>query len=281
MSRIQLYGSYNDGWYDLQRLIEPFFSIDAEQNLEIDFRDVTWFSADLSAIVETCINRFHSLGRVTIVNIPHRIEVILRKNHFLSRYGYEAMHDINQTTIPLIELEAYDFNRLSNIIDQKLFSLNALPDMSTSLKYVIIQNIAELYKNAFDHGRCTKVFMCGQYYPQRGDLKLTICNTGVTFKDNVSDFWNKDIPATQCISWAMKQNTTTRSDSTGGIGLFVLNRFLRLNGGKISVLSHNGFWTAGPKRFQDYVEDRQTISVSFPGSAIQIEFNTEDRVTYT
>lgn len=264
----------------MQRLIESFYRLDRNSDLYIDFNDVHWFSADLCAVIEACVDNFHDRNRVKIINVPYRIELILRKNSFLTRYGYNVLHDVNQTTIPLIELDAYDFNRLSYIVDEKLFSINALPKMSTQLKYKIIQNIAELFKNAFDHGRCSKVFMCGQFFPQRGDLKLTICNLGITFKENVSEFFNKDVPAAASIRWAMKEHMTTRPDRTGGIGLFVLNSFLKMNGGNISVLSHDGFWKAGPVGNQPYVEGVQTVSVSFPGSLIQIEFNTEDNSFY-
>ena len=80
------------------------------------------------------------------------------------------------------------------------------------------------------------------------------------------------------ISWAIKRGTTTRSvtQGPGGLGLYLLTEFVKLNGGSLRILANDAYYsTAGA------VPDIRTLPVAYPGTLFQVRLNVRDDVHYT
>lgn len=118
-------------------------------------------------------------------------------------------------------------------------------NISPSCRDWIIAKVLEIYLNAFEHSQSELgVFSCGQHYPKRGRLKLTIFDLGVGIPHNVRTFQNRpDLPGETAIQWAFQKGTSTHplANMTRGLGLDLLREFVSLNQGKIQIYSHDGY----------------------------------------
>ena len=126
-----------------------------------------------------------------------------------------------------------------------------------------------MYGNAFEHGESEiGIYSCGQHYPRRHELKLTVVDFGVGIPSNVREYArNEKIPADKAIEWAFRRGTTTKtSDDIGrGIGLDLLKDFVKINKGKLEVFSHDGY-AAIDEDHEEYSK-RQTF---FEGTLLNI-----------
>jgi hypothetical protein len=119
-------------------------------------------------------------------------------------------------------------------------------NVSLGLRDAIVGHMAEIYLNAFDHSQSPiGVFACGQHFPRKHELNLTIVDFGVGIPSNVrlfkaNDFAPEDLPATKCMEWAFQAGTSTKPGGRG-IGLDLLQEFVKLNGGRLEMFSHEGY----------------------------------------
>jgi hypothetical protein len=106
--------------------------------------------------------------------------------------------------------------------------------------------MAEIYLNAFDHGQSPiGVFSCGQHFPKNHELNLTIVDFGVGIPSNVRLFKAgsiepEELSAAKCMEWAFQRGTSTKPGGRG-IGLDLIQDFVRLNKGRLEMFSHEGY----------------------------------------
>lgn len=115
--------------------------------------------------------------------------------------------------------------------------------LSDGLRDAVAGKVSEIYINAFEHsGSPIGVFSCGQHYPKRRMVSLTAVDFGVGIPEKVRSYKNSpSITADTAMEWAFQRGTTTRTDgSGGGLGLDLLKQLVTLNGGSLTVLSHDG-----------------------------------------
>ncbi|HLE61829.1 MAG TPA: hypothetical protein VI750_01755 [Pyrinomonadaceae bacterium] len=116
--------------------------------------------------------------------------------------------------------------------------------VSDGLRNALAARVCEIYVNAFEHSESrVGVFSCGQHYPNLRMVRLTAVDFGVGIPGNVRNFaGDETIHAGSAMKWAFRRGTTTRPGSAGGgIGLDLLKELVRVNGGALSVFSHEGY----------------------------------------
>jgi len=79
----------------------------------------------------------------------------------------------------------------------------------------------------------------------------------------------------QAIEWATKDRNTTKIGVTGGIGLALLKEFIEKNGGKMQIISDDGFYQFGRQG-----EEMHFFNGSFPGTIVNLQFRTNDNSSY-
>src|SRR5690554_3326784 len=247
--------------------------------IELDFEFVTFLEANLCAVLGVCFEILEENGnKVMLINLQPQVERIMRKNTFLLKYGYEALNDFYQTTISYQKFTPNNDEGFNAYILENLLSLPGFPKHSLKLKKEILRNIFEIFENARTHGSCEYIHTCGQFFPKKTDkpLHFTIVDKGINIQQNVRDFLNKKIKAEDAIKWAMqKGNTTKKGDTSGGLGLNVIFEFIKLNNGKIQVISSDGFY-----EFNKGKERVSSMSSSFKGTIVNLRFNLSDAKTY-
>lgn len=247
--------------------------------LEIDFSQCSFFEANMAAVLGAVLARVtDNLNKVEIANLPRSIETILRKNRFLVQYGFSPLDDSNQTTLPFRRLKMSDGSLFADYLDQYLRG-RGIPPMSPGLTRAFKQSIFEIFHNSVYHSHSRLgVFACGQFFPNKKRLDLTIADAGVGIRTNVRDHLkNNKISSVGAIRWALDEGNTTRTGKLpGGIGLKLLKEFTKNNGGRIQIASRYGFYEydGGNEKFGKLAAD-------LPGTSVNLEVNTADTSEYS
>ena len=248
-------------------------------HLELNMSRVSSFDANmaapLGAILAQVADQFNI---VEIVDVPNTVERVLRKNRFLTNYWYESLYDAHRITMPFRRLRLSDEGEFEEYIYRQL-SGRGIPKMSEGASRVFKKKVFEVYQNAVTHSKSELgVFVCGQFFPYQHRLDFTIADVGIGIRDTVRRFFdNPRISSLPALKWALKPHNTTRYGShPGGLGLEFLQKFARLNKGKIQIASRFGFYElkSGKETFKEMKTD-------FPGTAVTIGINTADEGVYS
>jgi len=269
--------SRQDGYERLAELARETSSLSASR-LELDLSRVGFFDANmaapLGAVLARVADRFNA---IEVVNVPEMVERILRKNEFLTNYRYPALDDANRTAIPFRRLQRSDGGLFSDYVQRHLRG-KGIPQMSEGLGKVFKKKIFEVFQNAVIHSESELgIFVCGQFFPQKQILDLTIADAGIGIRENVRRFFDsKKISSVAAIRWALQEGRTTkRGPQPGGLGLKFLQDFVRLNKGRIQIASRFGFY-----EFDNGQESFSKMAADFQGTAVTIEINTADTASY-
>lgn len=150
-----------------------------------------------------------------------------------------------------------------------------MPKMSNAAKNAIAEGIYEIFVNAQMHSQTKSIFTCGQFFPKKNKIEFTITDIGIGFKNNINKRFNSKLNAVEAIQWAVKDTHTTKIDTPGGIGLAKLIEFLKINTGKLQIISNEGYY-----EFSDNIEKKENFIGEFPGSIVNLQFNTDDSNSY-
>jgi hypothetical protein len=249
-------------------------------DIEIDMMHTSWFDANMCAPFGAILYKAsRDLNTVKISDkMPSRIKDILSKNRFLSNYGIPAIYDTYGTTVEYKRFEPKDERYFADYIEKKLVRKDIMPEMSEALLKKFRESIFEIFNNAVIHSKTEMgIFSCGQYYPNQNRFDFCIADLGVGIRQNVIKYLKKEISADEAILWALKIGNTTKTGKVpGGIGLKLLREFISKNKGRIQIVSDKGYWELA----KDGTELIKTLQFPFPGTAVNIEFNTSDTHSY-
>ncbi|MGB3591004.1 MAG: hypothetical protein WBA16_04895 [Nonlabens sp.] len=251
------------------------------QTVALSFRNVTWIEANLTAVIGAMIEYLQSNeNKVLFIETDnfHRKNDILSRNGFFGYYGVQLTswkpYDTQLDYKKFAEDQSTEYNEY---IQNELIDNPEFPKHSVKLGNKIKENIYELFENARTHGRCSNIHTCGQFYPAKKKLHITIVDTGTTIVKNVRDYLKKGtMPSHDCINWAMQTGHTTKNENIpGGLGLGLICEFIGLNNGKMQIVSSNGFWELRKGKL-----NTTTLNFTFLGTIANLEFNLSDNTTY-
>ncbi|MBN1931444.1 MAG: ATP-binding protein [Desulfobacterales bacterium] len=247
-------------------------------SVELDFSNCSFFEANMAAPLYTVIARLRAeLNDVSASNLPADIERILKKNHFLTLFNMETLPDTNQTTLPFKIFKLTAGEQFSDYLDLYMNG-KGIPQMSAALTKRFRQSLFEIFQNAASHSKSISgIFVCGQFYPQKHRLDFTIADAGIGIRENVRRYTkNPRISSCNAINWALTEGHTTKTgNQPGGLGLKLIKDFIRMNEGKLQIVSRFGYYefTADSNSFVKMDHD-------FPGTSVNIEINTNDTNSY-
>jgi hypothetical protein len=268
------------GYNYLSKLNHQLDSCSFEQ-IAIDFSDNEWFEANLCAVLGAVIYQaqtdFNDIG---LINLRPAQNNIFSRNHFLASFGGLKIADYNDTTIKYRRNRLSEDKLIKEFLMSELINKPDFPKLSDPAKKEIIRSIFEIYSNAIIHGDCSDVFSCGQFYPNKRPPRIdfTIVDMGKTIKGNVSDFLGVEKSGLEAIGWALAENNTTKpkdKNIPGGLGFKLIQEFVRMNRGKIQIVSSDGYWQSVKGQ-----EEYATLDFPFPGTIVNLEFNLDDKSFY-
>jgi len=247
-------------------------------NVVMNLASTSWFDANMCAPFGAILYRLsRRLNLVRFENVPYLLESLLQKNGFLSFYGAPKKSDYYGTTIQYNRFETKDDRFFGAYIEQH-FKDKAIPRMSDALRKKFWESIFELFNNAVTHSESKMgIFTCGQYFPRKKRIDFAIADLGIGIPRNLVNKKGLHYSPDEAINWAMEgRNTTKTGPIPGGLGLKLLREFIRLNQGRIQVVSDVGYW----EQRSDGTVDKRTLLNPFPGTVVNIEINTADMSSY-
>ncbi len=136
--------SDKDGFTQLAKLKETLNnSIDKE--FIVDFSKCSFFEANMAAPLQAVLSSITDESKViTIEKLPNKIKSILRRNLFLTEYGYSSICDNYATTLPYRCFQLADSRLFNDYLNAHLFG-KGIPKMSQELEKKFRQRIIVLY----------------------------------------------------------------------------------------------------------------------------------------
>ena len=219
-------------------------------------------------------------GGITILGIKSGVEEILQKNGFLPNFGFnrEKKQDIHGTTIEYQRFDGEDSKAFKEYVARHFIG-KGIPNMSHALHRKFRESIAEIFENAVEHSETKHgIFACGQYFPGYRRLDFSISDLGIGIRNKVLREIGLNMSSEKAISWALEAENTTRQredGKPGGLGLKLIKEFIRLNSGKIQIISDSGYWCYHKNEIVT-----EHFPSPFPGTVVNIEINTADKQSY-
>lgn len=281
MNTILLSTNIKNNFEGFNKIIFEFnrFATVRNSHICIDFNFVKFIDANFAAIIGVYIELFEENNNVvSIGNVGAKVQNVFRKNEFLTNFGFKSLFDDFDTTIPYRKFRPTDDAGFQNYILTKMMNKSDFPKITEMLGKKLVQNIYEMYVNAKSHGICNFIHTCGQVFRGRPDKPLHFCivDKGINIKQNVVNYFGKEIDSCDAILWAMKRGNTTKvGNLSGGLGLYVIFKFIELNNGKIQVISDNGFY-----QFSNHGTITKKLDSSFDGTIINLEIKLSDHKSY-
>ncbi|MDD1777873.1 MAG: ATP-binding protein [Candidatus Helarchaeota archaeon] len=252
-----------------------------DNTLEVDMSHASWVDANLCAPLGAVLfSMCADTGRIQLQSINYELRKILDKNGFIMFFNPEQRKatDTYLTTIQFQRFERSESYAFKEYMERH-FVGKGIPQMSQALHRKFRESIFEIFENAVEHSKTEKgIFACGQFFPKKRKLDFSIADLGVGIRNNLYEFNKLDLPAEKAIMWALEGNNTTRQredGKPGGFGLKLIREFIRLNRGKIQIVSDAGYWC-----FVNGEVETKGFSMPFPGTVVNIEINTADTQSY-
>jgi hypothetical protein len=268
--------------YDGAREVIRFVKVvDGATTIDLDFSTTRFVANNLVAVLGGAIEKAQRRGaRVTIAENDSPAYNALAKVGFVETLGGERLPDIHDTTVPFASFGAADVKPFDSTVVEFIRKLDDASAAPRELKR-LRRSLHELFENAKFHGKCDRVYACGQWFPNMDRLDFTVANFGMTFKENVSEYFGKDVAGERAIRWATEEGNTTkvlRRDYAGGIGLPYLREFVADRRGKVQIVSADGYFEESRAESDDPRIDLRRLDDEFPGTFINLELRVESKL---
>ncbi len=270
--------------YTYTKLIELYHMLDSHDQgtVILDFSGITFLSANLLAVLGCCVEytiakRHH---KIAMRNLHPKIKAMMQENGFSRYFSWDDLKDTYHKTISYDVFESTtehlaDFERYL-LID--IFSHNHLPIMNSAYQNSIIDNFLEMFNNVIDHANSSRVYVCGQFFPDNMNLCFSIVDIGKTINKNVTSYLNfvsKEIPENS-LEWAIIPGNSTKAfEAPGGLGFSTLLDFLKRNNGCFILISDKEIY-----ELQEKKECFDELVLPFPGTIVTITINLKDSQWY-
>lgn len=252
------------------------------KNILLDFKGVDFISANLLSVFGALLEDVHQKIELKIffTNLHPKIKDVMQKNGFGKYFQFEQKADTYHSTIEYKKFSTTTegLQEFEKYISINVFQRGFLPNMDETIKDAMIDNILEMFNNVIDHAESTTVFVCGQFFPRKKKMTLTITDLGKTIQKNVSEYAarnNTDI--SNALEWALIQgNSTKETFAPGGLGFSLLLNFLKRNKGTFTLISADQCFQLDHKGKHRY----KSLDYSFPGTIVTITINLDDKYYY-
>jgi hypothetical protein len=239
----------NDGEPSYQQLFRLWREASGDEEVvEFDFTDCGFLKQNAVAFLGGLARLIQYRGGQVVFcwdTLKSAIHTNLAQNGFIGAFGGQ-LGPWSGNSIPFREDSTQEAHGFEDYLTC-LWLGRGWVNVSPGLRDAIVGHMAEIYLNAFDHGQSPiGVFACGQHFPKKHELNLTIVDFGVGIPSNVrlfkaSAFAPEQLRAAKCMEWAFQRGTSTKTGMGRGLGLDLLQDFVRQNGGRLEMFSHEGY----------------------------------------
>lgn len=266
-----------DGFDSIARIAKEThdFRLDS---VELNFSGCRFFEANMAAPLYVVIAKVRDeLNDVSVRNVSSEIKGMLKRNRFLTVFNMASLKDKDETTLPFKIFKLHAGEQFYDYLESYMNG-RGIPRMTKALTKRFRQSLVEIFLNASIHSySASGIFACGQFFPEKHRLDFTIADAGIGIRENVRRYTGKKrISSCAAIKWALIEGNTTKTGrEPGGLGLKLIKDFIRMNRGKLQIVSRFGYYEFSAKG--DSVVKMEN---DFPGTSVNIEINTKDTSRY-
>ncbi|GAA0069225.1 hypothetical protein UT300003_07480 [Clostridium sardiniense] len=203
-------------------------------------------------------------------NLNAKVKYILIEYNFINSNLHK--NDINQNYIQYNTFNSNDFDSFKIYINKQfneIENLEIVNDLKTVFHEIFV-NVSMHSKVITSYKNDKQIFTSGYYTPSLKYVSFSLANKGVSFYDNIHNKIGKNFDNEgEYINWALRQGNSTRTDTRGGIGLFMLKEIIDSSYGTLSIISGKGYY--GYHHNDKLNSHKLTITEmgnKFPGSVI-------------
>ena len=173
-----------------------------------------------------------------------KVKKVLNKSKLLKLFGHPP-YPWTDTSLPIYVQRSWSKKDILNYIDQEILRRHEMPEMSKILQKEIRRAFFELFGNVFYHSQSPiGGLVCGQVYPKAKvkQIQIVFYDAGVGVAKRVREAVPSVRSDNEAIEWALESGTSTLSNHSEprGLGLYVLRRFLDINGGEFRIYANQG-----------------------------------------
>ncbi len=183
-------------------------------------------------------------------------------------------HDLELNVLNYKTLSGDDNDLFRSYINENISKLN----LSKNTSDMLIKVLMEIFLNVQMHARThpeknvfkdKEIFFAGYYDKNSDILKFTICNRGISFKDNVKSKLGLLLKSDhEYISLVLTKGMSSKKTIPGGMGLYFLHNLIKNSNGYLSICSGKGLYSIESNK-PTIAFDNQ---YEFPGSLISASF---------
>jgi hypothetical protein len=266
---------------------------DKFREVEINLSRLTSFDANMCAPFGVVLAKLADAYKaISLVNPPSlsssssaydfptpsrtSIQSTLERNGFLANFGWTPPEDVNPTSLPYQRFKLAETKLFDEYLATHLPG-KGLPTMTSEFALLFQQSLFEIFANASWHSDSKLgVFSCGQFFPMHHRLDIAIADAGIGIPRKINEAFGVTISPVSALRWALQEgHTTKRGNPPGGVGLKLLKDFIQINGGCVQIASGGAFW-----QFKAGKETFSPLAQPFPGTAVNLEVNTDDPRIY-
>lgn len=248
----------------------------------VDLSSCGFLSAEGAVLLATFKLQRDSEGWRTGIDwstVPGDVYKQLGRWELTDLFGRER-YPWTDNAIPLFHQARLDSRKLVEYTCTWVRPGQNMPVMTAPLTKEVQRSFCELFLNVFQHADspCGGVAI-GQLYPNVKQVQICVCDAGTGIARRVSQAGFACQTPAEALAWSLEEGTTTRNDPTGppgGLGLFLLREFVKINGGSLRIIANTGYLCqeAGTLNLE-------TLSDELPGTLFQFKFLIRDDVVYT
>lgn len=244
------------------------------EDIEIDFENVTFFNAAMSANLGAILYKLSNANQIKIINVQGKPQTILQKNGFLSSFGFPKMFDSYNTTVPYMRFNNTDEKFFDQYVSDLVSRDYLLPQMDSMVRNEIKKSIFELFNNVVCHSESKEgAFCCGQFFPTDHIFEFMIVDLGIGIKNRILKDKGQIFDGGSALEWVMTEGSTTKNGNIpGGLGLKLLKNLIELNHGALQICSNEGFWKMN---YKGHI-NTWNLENEFPGTIINFTIKTND-----
>lgn len=276
MKTIYLRGEIYSDYYGIRDLNDIFHELKAirNQTVKIDFSQLNWIDANLSAILNSILFRLINQNKLKFVSDINKIksdfDVLIRNGLFQID---ENIKDNQESTVCLSSfLKDEEENFIEYISNDLMNHRGLIRKHDSSLKDKIESDLIEIFTNFGIHARTDyPIFVCGQFYPEKGELIFTMVDLGIGFYIPINEKVGDSIDnSKKAINWAIQKHHTSKKGEPGGLGLSGILDYCNKNNGVLSIVSGNTYWASDNKG--TIFEEGKEYSKEIEGTIINLSF---------
>lgn len=261
------------------RVFAPHWQATAE--VAISFARCGFLTAEGAAILSVFKLTRDSWGGVTKLDPSGASHEIVQQ---LERWQVSQLFGPSGTppaanAIPILHQTVLDPLSLEEYICTGIQEGQNMPLMTPALAKEVRRSFSELFLNVFGHSNsCCGGLTLGQLYPNLKHFQFCVCDGGVGMVNRIQQAGYGMGSPSDALEWAMGEGNSTRpiEAGPGGLGLFLLQEFVKINGGSLRIVANRGYWCQDGN-----VLTKRTLSAEFPGTLIQVKLLVRDDVIYS